>query len=284
MKLTNLLSWFLMTIATIPVYAGWPVTVLANTDPGEILHRATEIAKLAATVEQATQMVRQAETLVEFAGDPKAAVQNIGDLQKITKSLDRIVGTDGGFDALKQASATLGAVGQVVDSTQQAIDAANKLERQVEVFGQKRDGNTDLFAALDAAERLSRTVRSELGKQNEHRRDAAKELADAHTKLKDAKSESEKQAAAAQIAAIQAQAQMVTGQQQALFYEYQMEKDDKEREARVAALAREEQRQAQAKALAAAQQTQVSKGQERLNGMNTKVEGDPFTFDYSQVR
>jgi hypothetical protein len=284
MKLTNSLSWLVMSLATIPVFAGYPVTVIGNVDPGELIHRATEIAKLAATVQQATEMVRQAETLVEFAGDPKAAVQNIGDLQRITKSLDRIVGPSGGFDALKQASSTIGAAGQVMDATQQAMEQTKRLQRQVEVFGQKRDGNVDLFRSLDAAERLSRTVRSELGKQNEHRRDAAKELADAHKKLKDAKSESEKQAAAAQIAAIQAQDQMVTGQQQALFYEYQIEKDDKERQARVAALAREEQRQAQAKALATAQQAQVSKGQQRQNAMNAKVEGDPFTFDYSQVR
>ncbi|AHF95005.1 hypothetical protein OPIT5_00280 (plasmid) [Opitutaceae bacterium TAV5] len=254
-------------------------------DPMILADTAKTAASTAATLSRATEMVRNAQTLLDFAGNPKVAIKSISDLKRISQSIDRILGNDASYSGVK------GEVYKTMDDADYAVKAwervwteSQRLQRQIDSYGKTYRGNVDLYRALDAAEGISRGVRTEIKKQNEARAEAAKELAAAHKALLDAQTESEKQAAAAQIAAVQAQTEAIAAQQQALIIEHQMEKADEERKARESAVVRYAQRQADAANLEKAARKSAEEASAKTETWNQKVQGDPFGVDYSRIR
>jgi hypothetical protein len=261
-------------VVSISAFASYPVVVTKITDPQHTVNIVKTATETAATAARTAQVVQQAQTLVAFAGDPKAAVRNLSDLERINQSVKRIVGPEAGADSLLESGRNI----------MQANSEFTRARREIEVLGQRRNSAPSLYEALDAAEALSQGVKEQLRRQQDARKTSAEELEKAQQGLKNAATESEKQAAAAQMQAIAAQQAIMNGQvqQQALEIQIQQaEQARREKEARIRAEA-----EFNARAAAAREQQDTRKAQDTTAGRETfkPVDARPPEFDWEAIR
>lgn len=261
------------------------VFVAGNTDPGEIAHRAAQLGQLAQQVMQATEMVRQANTIVRFAGDPKAAVRNLGDLARISDSLANIIGVENGTTSgLREFSATARAGQQLNNSINQLQTAFVGLEREITVFGQKRSNSPDLYQALYAAERIAAAAREQIRKETEARKRIDDEMRTTYEQLRNASTESEKQALAAKISALEARHGVMTAQRQALLADMELEERQQQTAERARLIQREAAEKAEGDVMLARARQRQQESNTRLQSSLSQVPADQATrFNYDRV-
>lgn len=271
----NKTAWLILALAALPAArASYPVVVTAITDPkhtANILKTATETA---ATAARTAQVVQQAQTLVAFAGDPKVAVRNLSDLERINQSVKRIVGPEAGADALLESGRNI----------MQANSEMARARREIEVLGQKRNTSPSLYEALDAAEALSQGVKEQLRRQQDARKNSADELAKAQQGLKSATTESEKQAAAAQMQAIAAQQAIMSGQLQQQSLELQIQQSEQARREKEARIRAEAEFNARAESTREQQDARRTQDTAAARDAFRTVDARPPEFDWDAIR
>jgi hypothetical protein len=239
-------------------------------DPVHTANMAKTAAETAATAARAAQMVQQAQTLVAYAGDPKAAIKNLSDLERLNNSVKRLTGVDSGVGSMVESGRNL----------QRANQELTNARRSIEVMGQKRTSDPSLFEALDAAEALAAGVKQEIKIQQAARQESAEKLADAQKKLSGATTEAEIQAASAQIQALAAQQIIANGQLQQQALQMQIEKESAARAAEEKAIVEQAQRDATAQA-ARKRDAEQNASANRKAMERRSVDPDKAKYDYS---
>lgn len=269
-----ILSGLVSLAVSATAFAAYPVVVTKIVDPQHTVNLIKTATETAATAARTAQVVQQTKTLIDFAGDPKAAVKNLSDLERLNQSMKSIVGPDAGIDALLENGRAL----------VQLNSEAMRARRQIEVAGEKRDSSPSLYEALDAADALSRSVKEQVRKQQETRKTSADELAKAQQGLRNAKTESETQAAAAQMQAIAAQQAIMNGQLQQQALELQMQQAEQARLEKEASIRATAEFDAQADSARKAKEAMVAADSAANREAFSVVQGQALNFDWDAVR
>jgi hypothetical protein len=188
------------------------VTVIAN--PAEAANWASELERLNQQLAAANGTLQTVGDLRSYAGDPKAAVAALRDLQEITGAL-------GQLSAGAQTDADLLRAWQAEGAAQRLQDAAALLQGSgagttMQVFGQAQPRDAALYAGLARDADASGQLRSQVAGEQSARGSVASELALAWIRFRSATTESGKQAILAEISQLQSQNQVMDARRRAM--------------------------------------------------------------------
>jgi hypothetical protein len=188
------------------------VTVIAN--PAEAANWAAELERLNDQLSAARGTLQTVGDLRAYAGDPRAAVAALRDLQEITAAISQL--SAGG-----QTDADLLLAWQAMGASQRLLSAATLLQASgagttMQVFGQAQPRETALFAGLAQDAEASGQLRSQIAGEQSARASVAAELALAWGQFRAATTESGKQAILAEISQLQAQNQVMDTRRKAI--------------------------------------------------------------------
>ncbi len=188
------------------------VTVIAN--PAEAANWASELERLNEQLAAANGTLQTVGDLRAYAGDPKAAVAALRDLQEITAAL-------GQLSAGAQTDADLLRAWQAEGAAQRLQDAAALLQgtgsgSTMQVFGLAQARDPSIYAGLARDAAASGQLRSQVSGEQSARADIASELALAWARFRSATTESGKQAILAEISQLQSQNQVMDTRRRAL--------------------------------------------------------------------
>lgn len=203
------------------------VTVIAN--PAEAANWAAEIGRLSDQLEAARETLATADQIRNYAGDPKAAVAALRDLEGISGAISAL-------SSGAQTDADLLRAWQTMAASQRVASASALLQSSgagtsMQVFGQALGRDPSLYAdAAQDADALTR-LRSQIAGEQSARGSVASELALAWSQFRTAGTESQKQAILAEISQLQSQNQVMDTRRRAMLDD----RDLSDREARNAA-------------------------------------------------
>jgi hypothetical protein len=188
------------------------VTVIAN--PAEAANWASELERLNQQLAAANGTLQTVGDLRSYAGDPRAAVAALRDLQEITGAL-------GQLSAGAQTDADLLRAWQAEGAARRLQDAATLLQGSgagptMQVFGQAQPRDSALYAELARDADASGQLRSQVAGEQAARGSVASELALAWDRFRSATTESSKQAILAEISQLQSQNQVMDTRRRAM--------------------------------------------------------------------
>jgi hypothetical protein len=188
------------------------VTVIAN--PAEAANWASELERLNEQLAAANGTLQTVGDLRAYAGDPRAAVAALRDLQDITGAL-------GQLSAGAQTDADLLRAWQAEGAAQRRQDAATLLQgtgagTTMQVFGQAQARDAALYAGLARDAGASGQLRGQIAGEQSARGSVAAELALAWGRFRSATTESGKQAILAEISQLQSQNQVMDTRRRAM--------------------------------------------------------------------
>lgn len=198
---TTLVTLIVLALSGARVFAGWPVTILA--DP----FREVEFAKDAsrwveqfnqwkAQIDQATRVAKAAKTLQDFAGDPKLAVRNLSEVSGIITSLGRTFGEEETADAWAADVRAADSFSRSLDSLN---SSASELGSTFTAGGKTYNRSPSLYQAVFALENATDGTRRIIAANRKTEEEILKKAEQAGQRLANAQTESEKQAAAADL-------------------------------------------------------------------------------------
>jgi hypothetical protein len=188
------------------------VTVIAN--PAEAANWASELEQLNDQLAAARSTLQTVADLRTYAGDPKAALAALRDLQEITGAISQL--SAGG-----QTDADLLRAWQATGASQRLLNAASLLQNSgagttMQVFGQAQPRDPSLFAGYAQDAFASGQLRSQIAGEQSARASVATELGLAWSQFRVATTESGKQAILAEISQLQSQNQVMDTRRRAI--------------------------------------------------------------------
>jgi hypothetical protein len=188
------------------------VTVIAN--PAEASNWAADLEKLNSQLEAARSTLQTVGDLRTYAGDPKAALVALRDLNQITAQL-------GALSSGAQTDADLLRAWQALGASQRLLAAATLLEgagagATMTVFGKAQARDPSLYDGLSRGADASARMRAQVAQEQATRSTIAGELALAWSQFRSATTESSKQAILTEISQLQSQNQVMDSRRRAL--------------------------------------------------------------------
>jgi hypothetical protein len=188
------------------------VTVIAN--PAEAANWASELDRLNQQLAAATGTLQTVGDLRSYAGNPRAAVAALRDLQEITGAL-------GQLSSGAQTDADLLSAWQAAGASQRLLAAATLLQgtgagTTMQVFGQAQPRDAAIYADLARESAASGQLRGQIAGEQAARSDVAAELALAWANFRSATTESAKQSILAEISQLQSQNQVMDTRRRAM--------------------------------------------------------------------
>jgi hypothetical protein len=256
------------------------VTVIAN--PAEAANWAGELERLSAQLAAAQGTLQTVGDLRAYAGDPKAAVAALRDLQEITGAMSQL--SAGG-----QTDADLLRAWNAIGASQRLLDAAALLGTSgagstMQVFGQALPRDASIYAGLAQNANTLGLVRSQIAGEQAARSSVASELALAWARFRSATTESGKQAILAEISQLQAQNQVMDTRRRAMLDDLDLSDRQARNDADVRSKAADEQLRAESAILNAdaAGRAQAAEAQ-RMATLQKQPPAAPAA-DYSGIR
>jgi hypothetical protein len=256
------------------------VTVIAN--PAEAANWASELERLSAQLSAAEGTLQTVGDLRAYAGDPKAAVAALRDLQEIS-------GAIGQLSAGGQTDADLLGAWQALGASQRLLSAAALLQSSgsgatMQVFGQTRPRDPSIYAGLAQDANASGQMRGQIAGEQSARVSVAAELALAWVRFRAATTESGKQAILSEISQLQAQNQVMDTRRRAMLDDLELSDRQARTEAGVRSKAADEQLLAESALLSAdaAGRAQGAEAQ-RMATLQKQPAAAPAA-DYSGIR
>jgi hypothetical protein len=188
MKTMKLSVYIIFTLTTSSLMLGMPTVITAITDPMFRVEQVEKLAKLTMQVQQAVQLVQQGKTILDYAGDPKAAVRSMSDLLYISQSLERIMGPEAA-NAIDMKNLQ-GLLRDGISLEQSANSMMN--QGDVAAYGIRRKSTPSLYEALWAAEQMANTVRTEYHKHEDIQRQIHNQMKDAYARMRVASTDRER--------------------------------------------------------------------------------------------
>jgi hypothetical protein len=188
------------------------VTVIAN--PAEASNWAADLEKLNSQLEAARSTLQTVGDLRTYAGDPRAALAALRDLNQITAQL-------GALSSGAQTDADLLKAWQALGASQRLLAAATLLQGSgagatMTVFGKVQARDPSLYAGLAQNADASDRIRVQVAEEQTARSTIAGELALAWSQFRAATTESSKQAILTEISQLQSQNQVMDTRRRAL--------------------------------------------------------------------
>ena len=256
------------------------VTVVAN--PAEAANWAAELERLNDQLAAARGTLQTVGDLRAYAGDPRAAVAALRDLQAITGEINRL---EGGA----QTDADLLGAWQAMGSSQRLLGAAALLDASgagsaMRVFGQAQARDPSLYAGLAQRADASGRLRDQIAGEQSARASVSSELALAWSQFRASTTESAKQAVLAEISQLQSQSQVMDARRRAILDDLDLSDRQERTRAAVSSKAQDESLLAESALLNAdlAAREQGAQAQ-RLATLRKTVTPAPAP-DYGQVR
>lgn len=188
------------------------VTVVAN--PAEAANWAAELERLNDQLAAARGTLQTVGDLRAYAGDPRAAVAALRDLQEITGEINRLASG-------AQTDADLLGAWQALGSSQRLLSAAALLDASgagstMQVFGRQQARDPSLYVGLAQRADASGRLRDQIAGEQSARASVSSELALAWSQFRASTTESGKQAVLAEISQLQAQSQVMDARRRAI--------------------------------------------------------------------
>lgn len=180
---------------------GGAVTILAN--PADAAKWAKQAQDMQTQIMEARRMVQAANTVVSYAGNPKDAIKNIGDLARIAKITSEIIGPGQTATELVNVSQTLEIANRADQTARQNMVQLKGLQNDISVFGKPQSRQTDLYRTLYAMKTISQGVRDNREKVSNAINAIDKALNDNADKLKSAATENDRAAIMAERAVLE---------------------------------------------------------------------------------
>jgi hypothetical protein len=256
------------------------VTVIAN--PAEAANWASELERLNSELAAAQGTLQTVGDLRAYAGDPRAAVAALRDLQEITGAISQL--SAGG-----QTDADLLRAWQALGATQRLLSAAALLQSSgagatMQVFGQTLPRDPSIYAALAQDADASGQLRGQISAEQSARASVASELALAWGQFRAATTESGKQAILAEISQLQAQNQVMDARRRAMLDDLDLSDRQARTDAAVRSKAADEQLLAESALLKADAASRVQGAEaQRMATLQKQAQAAPAA-DYSGIR
>jgi hypothetical protein len=256
------------------------VTVIAN--PAEAANWASELERLNDQLAAAQGTLQTVGDLRAYAGDPRAAVAALRDLQEITGAISQL-------SAGSQTDADLLRAWQALGASQRLSSAAALLQSSgagatMQVFGQSQPRDPSIYAGLAQDANALGQMRSQISGEQSARGSVAAELALAWVRFRAATTESGKQAILSEISQLQAQNQVMDTRRRAMLDDLDLSDRQARNDAAVRSKAADEQLLAESAILNAdaASRAQAAQAQ-RMATLQKQAPAAPAT-DYSGIR
>jgi hypothetical protein len=256
------------------------VTVIAN--PAEAANWASELERLNDQLAAARGTLQTVGDLRAYAGDPRAAVAALRDLQEITGAVSQL-------SSGAQTDADLLRAWQAAGASQRLLDAATLLQgagagATMQVFGQSQPRDAALYSGLAREAEASGQMRSQIAGEQSARASVAAELALAWVQFRSASTESGKQAILAEISQLQSQNQVMDTRRKAMLDDLDLSDRQARTDAGVRSRAADEQLLAESALLGADAAARVQGAQaQRMATLQKQAPAAPAA-DYSGVR
>lgn len=238
--------------------------------PAEAARWATQITQATAAVEQARQLVGQTQTVLSYAGNPRAAINNLADVSAVVRSVGRLTDSTQTADQVANTLNTGGAMANSLNSFRPNLGAMN-------IFGADVNRDVAIYEGNMALEKVVGTTRKMVEKNRLLQVDLIGKLNDASQRLQAAATQNE-------IAAAQAEIQRITSMIQAadvairnLVEDAKLKKEERELAREAAADAKAE--EAKARSLAEALEQEAQRRAFQANVGRALADGQPASAD-----
>ena len=256
------------------------VTVIAN--PAEAANWAAEIERLSDQLAPAKEPLQAASDLRTYAGNPRAAVAALRDLEDITSAVS-------GLSSGGQTDADLLSAWQALGASQRLLDAAALLGKAgpgttMQVFGQEEPRSASLYAGLARDSSASGQIRGQIASEQSARASVASELALAWSSFRAQSTESGKQAVLAEISQLQSQNQVMDTRRRALLDDLELSDRQARTDQSVRSRAADEQMLAESALLNAGTEGRARSSEAQRLATLQKSQPAPPPPDYSGLR
>jgi hypothetical protein len=256
------------------------VTVIAN--PAEAANWGAELDRLSAQLSTAQNTLQVAGDLRAYAGDPRAAVAALPDLNAVTSGSSAVAAGVASQSDLARAWQSLGPAGQASGETSLIVGAG--AQSSMAVFGQQQSRNLSLYASLASGSAAVQQLHGQVAREQAVRVLVAAALAEAWVRLRSASTESSKQAVLAEISQLQSQDQVMAARRRALLDDVELSDRDAAAASGARSTAADEQGLAESAALNAGMGARVQAAETQRLSTLQKAQPAAAPADYSGMK
>lgn len=239
--------------AIIPVFVDFDATW-----PLQLEEWVQQIEQATQTVEQAKNMVAQTKTLVNYAGNPRAAVSSLTDISGIVSTISR----------LSDSSTSADSIARTINAGEAMVNSVNRFRTVVggsmDVFGTSASRDPSLYQATLTLEGVVNGTKQLIDGNRRAQQTLTSQLAVANARLHSATTQSQVAAAQADIARLQSLIQQTNANAQNALADYQLMKEQKQ-------IAEEDAALRQAEKVAAASKTAAQKAEDDRKQFNSGI-------------